>query len=85
MELVQAMKASMPKAEGHDDDDDDDDGRIEHSIIRRELPTPTGTQAFRAFAIAFSNNLLPEMGTTARLTLDYPLTFETLGDVRIIP
>jgi hypothetical protein len=53
-------------------------------IIRRcrELPiTPTGAQAFGAFAIAFSHNLTPEVETTARhgLTLDQPLTFETLG------
>jgi ribosome biogenesis protein MAK21 len=38
MESVQAMKASMPKAEGDeevdddDDDDDDDDSRIESSV-----------------------------------------------------
>jgi BTB/POZ domain-containing protein len=53
---------------------------IHVEIIHRELPTaPTGARAFRAFAIAFSNNLTPEVETTARLTLDYPLTFETLG------
>jgi hypothetical protein len=46
----------------------------------RDLPALTGAQSFRAFAIAFSNNLTPEMGATARLTLDYPLTFEMLGD-----
>ncbi len=53
---------------------------IRAEIIRRGLPTaPTGAQAFGAFAIAFSNNLTPEVETTARLTLDYPLTFEALG------
>jgi len=33
-ELNKAMKASIPRAEGHDDDndDDEDDGSIEHSI-----------------------------------------------------
>jgi hypothetical protein len=53
---------------------------IRAEVVRRELSAPAGAQAFRAFAIAFSNKLSPEMGTTARLTLDYPLTFETLGD-----
>lgn len=53
---------------------------IRAEVVRRDLPAPTGAQSFRAFAIAFSNNLTPEMGATARLTLDYPLTFEMLGD-----
>jgi len=53
---------------------------IRAEVVRRDLSAPTGAQAFRAFAIAFSNNLAPEMGTTARLTLDHPLTFEMLGD-----
>ena len=50
---------------------------IRAKVVR---PASTGAQAFREFAIAFSNKLLPEMATAARLTLDYPLTFETLGD-----
>ena len=53
---------------------------IRAEVVRRGLPEPTGPQAFRAFAIAFSNKLSPEMGTTALLTLDSPLTFATLGD-----
>jgi hypothetical protein len=53
---------------------------IRAEVVRRDLPAPTGAQSFRAFAVAFSNNLTPEMGITARLTLDYPLTFEMLGD-----
>jgi hypothetical protein len=53
---------------------------IRAEVIRRELSAPAGAQAFRAFTISFSNKLSPEIGTTARLTLDYPLTFETLGD-----
>jgi hypothetical protein len=53
---------------------------IRAEVVRRDLPAPTGAQSFRAFAIAFSNNLTPEMVTAARLTLDYPLTFEMLGD-----
>ena len=38
------------------------------------------TPAFRAYAIAFSNGLSQETESAARLTLDYPLTFEALGD-----
>jgi hypothetical protein len=53
---------------------------IRAEVVRRGLPEPTGAQALRAFAIAFSNKLSPEMGTTARLTLDSPLTFAALGD-----
>ena len=53
---------------------------IRAEVVRRKLSAPTGAQAFRAFAIASSNKLSPEMGTTARRTLDCPLTFETLGD-----
>ena len=53
---------------------------IRAEVVRREFPASTGAQAFREFAIAFSNKLSPEMGTTAHLTLDFPLTFETLGD-----
>jgi hypothetical protein len=53
---------------------------IRAEVVRREFPDPTRAEVFCAFAVAFSNKLSPEMGTTARLTLDYPLTFETLGD-----
>ena len=48
------------------------------SIISRQLPT---TEApFRAYAIASSKQLLPEMESAARLTLDHPMTFEAIGD-----
>lgn len=53
---------------------------IRAEVVRRALPEPTGAQAFCAFAIAFGNKLSPEMGTTARLTLDSPLTFAALGN-----
>jgi hypothetical protein len=53
---------------------------IRAEVVRRKLSVPTGALAFRAFAIASSNKLSPEMGAAARLTLDYPLTFEALGD-----
>jgi len=41
-ELNKAMKASIPRAEGHDDDndDDEDDGSIEHSIRSSEPDEP---------------------------------------------
>ena len=41
---------------------------------------PVGTEAFRAYAIASGKGLIPEMEKAARLTLDHPMTFETLGD-----
>jgi BTB/POZ domain len=55
------------------------------SIIRAEVnrggsPSPVGTEAFRAYAIASSKRLIPEMENAARLTLDHPMTFETLGE-----
>ena len=53
---------------------------VRAEVMREWSPAKTGAQAFRAFAIAFSNNLSPEIRTTARFTLDFPLTFESLGD-----
>jgi hypothetical protein len=53
---------------------------IRAGLARRELHAPTEGQAFREFAISSNNKLSPEMGTAARLTLDFPLTFEALGD-----
>ncbi|KAH8981504.1 hypothetical protein EDB86DRAFT_3131054 [Lactarius hatsudake] len=52
------------------------------SIIRSEIgrQLPTTEAAFRAYAIACSNQLIPEIETTARLTLDHPMTFETITD-----
>jgi len=52
---------------------------IRAEISRGVLPTPAKAQPFRAYAIAFNNMLSPEMETAARSTLDYPLTFESLG------
>ncbi|KAI0288676.1 hypothetical protein BC826DRAFT_957949 [Russula brevipes] len=53
---------------------------IRAEVIRRGLPAPIRAHALRAYAIAFRNKLSPEIGTAAHLTLDYPLTFEALGD-----
>ena len=56
------------------------------SSIRAEVaahgPSPTvdGAQAFRAYAIASSSRLTPEMEIAARFTLKQPMTFEHLGD-----
>ncbi|KAH9058222.1 hypothetical protein EDB87DRAFT_1627220 [Lactarius vividus] len=49
------------------------------SEIGRQSPT-TGIAAFRVYAIACSKRLIPEIETTARLTLDYPMTFEAIAD-----
>jgi hypothetical protein len=44
-----------------------------------EFPSPKGTDAFAAYAIASSKGLIPEMEKAARQTLDHPMTFEALG------
>jgi len=53
---------------------------IRAEISRRELLSPTGSEAFRVYAVACSKRLMPEMESTARLTLGYPMTFESLGE-----
>ena len=52
------------------------------SSIRTEVASrsPLKMEAFRAYAIASSSRLTPEMNMAARLTLDQPMTFEHLGD-----
>ncbi|KAH9009132.1 hypothetical protein EDB85DRAFT_2283179 [Lactarius pseudohatsudake] len=55
------------------------------SIIRDgvklgRFPAPVEAEAFRACAIAGSMGLDPELEDAARLTLRYPMTFESLGD-----
>ncbi|KAI0256901.1 hypothetical protein BJV78DRAFT_316289 [Lactifluus subvellereus] len=52
---------------------------IRAEVSQRKLLASTGTTAF-VYAIASKNRLLPEVETVARLTLDYPLTFEFLGN-----
>ena len=51
------------------------------STVRRAMVLPTTEAAFRAYAIASSKGLIPEMEATARLTLDHPMTFEVIVDV----
>ncbi|KAH9031485.1 hypothetical protein EDB84DRAFT_171750 [Lactarius hengduanensis] len=53
---------------------------IRAEVARRPSPTPDGPLAFRAYAIASSSDLTPEMEMAARLTLNQPMTFEHLGD-----
>jgi hypothetical protein len=48
------------------------------SKIAHQLPTTAA--AFRAYAIAHSKQLIPEMEISARLTLDHPMTFEAIAD-----
>ncbi|KAH9976044.1 hypothetical protein BJV74DRAFT_862308 [Russula compacta] len=53
---------------------------IRAEVSRRGLLSPTHAEAFRLYAIACRKRLVPEMETAARLTLDYPLTFISLGE-----
>ncbi|KAH9053908.1 hypothetical protein EDB87DRAFT_145754 [Lactarius vividus] len=53
--------------------------------IRTEIefgtfPGPVATEAFRAYAIASSMGLIPEMKSALRLTQGHPMTFESLGE-----
>jgi BTB/POZ domain len=55
------------------------------SVIRAEVdrgifPSPAGREVFGAYSIASDKGLAPEMEAAARLTLDYPLTYEALGE-----
>jgi hypothetical protein len=53
---------------------------IRAEVIRGTFPSPAGTEVFRAYAIASNLGLIPEMESAARLTLSYPMTFESLGE-----
>jgi hypothetical protein len=55
------------------------------SFIRDEVrlgrfPAPVQGQGFRAYAVASSMGLSPEMEHASRLTLGQPMTFESLGE-----
>ncbi|KAH9990638.1 hypothetical protein BJV74DRAFT_421225 [Russula compacta] len=52
---------------------------IRAEVGNRKLDAQTGDEAFRAYAIASKNGLSPEINNAANLTLDYNLTFESLG------
>jgi hypothetical protein len=47
---------------------------------RGTFPVPKGAEAFTAYAIASAKGLTPEMENAAHLTLDHPMTFESLGE-----
>jgi hypothetical protein len=53
---------------------------IRAEVNRGGFPAPMGTEVFRAYAIARDKRLIPEIENAARLTLDFPMTFETLGE-----
>jgi hypothetical protein len=56
---------------------------IRAEVSRKELLSPTDSAgAFRMYAVACSKRLIPEMDSeaAARLTLNYPLTFESVGE-----
>jgi hypothetical protein len=52
---------------------------IRAEVNRGASPVPKEAEAYSAYAIASAKELIPEMENAARLTLDLPLTFETLG------
>ncbi len=54
---------------------------IRAEVNRKELLSPTDSGGvFKMYAIAYNKRLVPEMETAARLSLDYPLTFESIGE-----
>ncbi|KAI9450610.1 hypothetical protein BJY52DRAFT_1191702 [Lactarius psammicola] len=53
---------------------------IRGEVARKQPPVLDSAQAFRAYTIASSRRLIPEMNMAASLTLDHPMTFEYLGD-----
>ena len=53
---------------------------IRAEVSRKSYPLLTGAAVFHTCAIASSKGLIPEMENAARLTLDHPMTFESIGD-----
>jgi hypothetical protein len=54
---------------------------IRSEVSRKELLSPTdSSRVFHVYAVACSKRLIPEMEAAARLTLDYPMTFESVGE-----
>jgi hypothetical protein len=54
---------------------------IRTEVSRKKLLSPTdSSRVFHLYAVACSKRLIPEMETAARLTLDYPLAFESIGE-----
>ena len=53
---------------------------IRAEIECRTFPAPAKAQAFSVYAIANSRGLVPEMEHAPQLTMDQPMTFESLGE-----
>ena len=53
---------------------------IRVEINRRGLLSSSPEELFRVYAVACKKGLIPEMESSARLSLAHPLTFESLGD-----
>jgi len=53
---------------------------IRAEVNREGSPALVGAEILRAYAIANSKGLIPEMEKAARLTLDYPMTFDSAGE-----
>ena len=73
-------KALMVLAASQKYDMDSVQSRIRSEIQGKKLLMPTGAATFRAYATASTGGLSPEKETLARLTLDFPMTFEYLCD-----
>jgi hypothetical protein len=56
-----------------------DMGAIQSSIKKLLSPSDS-TRVFHMYAVACSKRLIPEMEAGACLTLDYPMTFESVGE-----
>ena len=57
---------------------------IRAKVNRGTFPAPVGTEGFRAYAIACNKGLIPEMEKAAHMTLDHPMTLETLGEALLL-
>ena len=54
---------------------------IRAKVSRRGLLSPTDSAGvFHMYAVACNKRFVPEMDTAARLSLNYPLTFESIGE-----
>ena len=73
-------KALMVLAASQKYDMDGIQSRIRDSIRGQNLLMPTGPATFRAYAMASIAGLSSEKETLARLTLNFPMTFEYLCD-----
>ena len=57
---------------------------IRAKVNRGTFPAPVGTESFCAYAIACNEGLIPEMEEAAHMTLDHPMTLETLGEALLV-